>query len=152
MATRGTTLNFRHVEALNLIDVDFSEPSEQSIPDAWKDYLDHLNIKIPDEKEEADSKKRDELNRLHQQKSRDLLAELLQRMGAALGYKFNFIYLKDRAYYPQGHFDLEEEQGSVRRGLIELLWKGTPLIVRGLVPPIEIPPKDQQPSESTKSP
>ena len=34
MATRGNILHYRHVEALNLIDVDFSDPSEKDIRDA----------------------------------------------------------------------------------------------------------------------
>ena len=49
MVTRGNALHYRHVEALNLIDVEFSEVSEKDIRDAWKAYLDHLNIQLPNE-------------------------------------------------------------------------------------------------------
>jgi hypothetical protein len=34
MATRGNILHYRHVEALNLIDVEFSDTSESDIRDA----------------------------------------------------------------------------------------------------------------------
>jgi len=44
MATRGNILHYWHVEALNLIDVEFSEASEGNVRDAWKAYLGHLNI------------------------------------------------------------------------------------------------------------
>jgi hypothetical protein len=52
MATRGNVLHQYHVEALNLIDVEFSEPLEQDVRDSWKTYLDHLNIQLPDEAQE----------------------------------------------------------------------------------------------------
>ena len=40
MATRGRALDPRHVEALNMIDLEFE--GEKSVTDAWKAYLDHL--------------------------------------------------------------------------------------------------------------
>jgi hypothetical protein len=39
MSTRGNALHSEYVEALNLIDLEFSEPEEQDIRNAWKDYL-----------------------------------------------------------------------------------------------------------------
>src|SRR4030095_15191097 len=44
MATRATALNPLHIEALNLIDVEFStkKKSDRSVINAWKVYLDHL--------------------------------------------------------------------------------------------------------------
>jgi hypothetical protein len=43
MATRGNALHYRHVEALNLIDVEFFDASEKDVRETWKAYLDHLN-------------------------------------------------------------------------------------------------------------
>jgi hypothetical protein len=54
-------------------------------------------------------------------------------MGGALGYKFegfDFLYLKERSYIPQGHIDLSTEQRQIRKGLVEMLWRGRPLMVR----------------------
>jgi hypothetical protein len=63
------------VEALNLIDVEFSEASEKDIRDAWKAYLDHLNIWIPNETQEPDEAKRKNSQNQHEQRRQDLLAE-----------------------------------------------------------------------------
>ncbi len=97
IATRGNILHYRHVEALNLIDVEFSDASETDIRDAWKKYLDHLNIHLPDETQEPNAAKRTQLENQHEERRKDFLAELLQKMGSRLEYKFDFTYLKDRA-------------------------------------------------------
>ena len=59
-------------------------------------------------------------------------------MGGALGYKlegFDFIYLKERAYIPQGHVDLADEHMRIRKGLLAMIWEGRPLIVMNLPVP-----------------
>ena len=150
MATRGNALHYRHVEALNLIDVEFSDASEGNIRDAWKAYLDHLNTYAIDEAQEPDAAKLKHLQSQREERRKDLLAELLQKMGTRLGYGFDFTYLKGRAYYPQGHGSEVEEQTALRKGLIELLWRGRPLIVRAIQPPIEVPLKNA--SEDMKAP
>ena len=47
MATRAYTLSPAHVEALNRIDLEFSndKPSEKKVIEVWKQYLDHLGDK-----------------------------------------------------------------------------------------------------------
>lgn len=44
MATRGTILSPQHVEALNLIDIEFNprDRKEKKVLDAWRVYRDHL--------------------------------------------------------------------------------------------------------------
>jgi hypothetical protein len=138
MATRGNILHHWHVESLNLIDVEFSETAEKDIRDAWKAYLDHLNVRSPNETQEPDAAKREVLQKQHEETRKDLLAELLQKMGSRLGYGFDFTYLKGRAYYPEGHGTVVEEESAVRRGLIEMLWKGRALFVRAVVPNIDV--------------
>jgi hypothetical protein len=139
MATRGNVLHYLHVESLNLIDVEFSEPAEKDIRDAWKLYLDHLNVRVPNETQEPDAVKREALQKDHEERRKDLLAELLQKMGARLGYGFDFTYLKGRAYYPEGHGTMVDEESAIRKGLIEMLWKGRPLLVRAVVPNVQAP-------------
>src|SRR5262245_57594896 len=48
MATRGTRLSGRHVEALNAIQVEFhaKRGQERVVFEKWKEYLDHLNKKV----------------------------------------------------------------------------------------------------------
>src|ERR1035441_8952356 len=48
MATRATPVDFRHVQSLNMIDVEFSSDSSEDVAvrGAWKDYLDALNNKV----------------------------------------------------------------------------------------------------------
>jgi hypothetical protein len=66
-------------------------------------------------------------------------------MGARLGYNFDFTYLKGRAYYPKGHGTTVEEESVVRKGLIEMLWKGRMLMVRTVEPPAQPPDKQGTP-------
>lgn len=40
MATRGRTLSPEHVQALNMIELEFQKSSEKPILDAWKEYYD----------------------------------------------------------------------------------------------------------------
>lgn len=136
MATRANAVNERHVEALNLIDVEFHTTSEEDsgVRLAWKNYLDHLIQNTKDteagKNEKAQVDARDE-------RRQNLLAQLLFKMGGALGYNFegfDFIYLKERAYIPQGHVDLAADQQQIRKGLLEMLWRERPLIVRPLHP------------------
>ncbi len=135
MATRGNILDYRYVEALNLIDLEFAETAEQDIRDAWKHYLDHLsNYPVVDVRDEAT---RQSVVNQREANGKDLLAQLLNKMGKKLGYDFEFTYLKSRAYYPIGHGREMDEQGAVRRGLIKVLWEGRPLFIRPVEPPVQ---------------
>jgi len=110
VATRATPVDFRHVQSLNMIDVEFSSKSEEDvgIRNAWKEYLDALNNHV-----DFDTAPQLE-------KRRDLLAELLQRMGRALNYDFDFAFLKRNVYYPQGHED-DAMTGLKMRGACQAL-------------------------------
>jgi len=117
MATRATTVDFRHVQALNMIDVEFSStlPEDAAVRGAWREYLDALNDKV-------------DFNGIAQVERRhDLLAELLQRMGRALGYDFTFAHLKGRPYYPQGHEDDSIDNLKTRKAWLEIVEGNKPL-------------------------
>ncbi|MCW7073998.1 MAG: hypothetical protein OCU20_09045 [Methanophagales archaeon] len=118
MATRGTTLSPRHVEALNMIDLEFSskKKKEKKVVDAWKIYLDHLHglnldYDDPDYRVKMDAW----TNRSH-----ELLTELLYAMACSLGYEFDKVHLKKGSYTPQGHIDMEMEQNFIRQSLVGL--------------------------------
>lgn len=116
MATRASNLDVSHVQALNSIDVIFNGKSvrQEAVRRQWKHYLDHLNDKnYPKEHWEA--------------KRKELLVELLDTMGKHLGFDFDKTHLKNQSYYPQGYGDLEHENATVRRALIEILSGNRPL-------------------------
>jgi len=148
MATRANPVHEHHVEALNLIDVEFHTASKEDreIRLAWKTYLDQLIQNTTDVEEGKTSKEHSDAR---EQRRQNLLAQLLFKMGSTLGYNFegfDFIYLKERAYIPQGHVDQAAEHQQLRRGLIEMIWRGRPLIVRNIPPPE--PPQGPPPPKS----
>lgn len=110
MATRAYTISPVHVEALNRIDLEFSskEKSEKAVLDAWKEYLDLLGNKSLSPDQWAS-------------KRIDLLVELLYRMALVLDYEFDKTHIKNSAYAPVAHGTLEEQQETIRRGVIDLL-------------------------------
>lgn len=136
MATRGVALSWAHVEALNLIDLEFSikKPKEKKVIEAWKAYLDHLGDRnIPTEQWP--------IRRL------DLLIELLHTMSIVLNYQFDKTHLKNASYIPRAHGELEDDQTAIRRGLRELLEakRTIPMYVTNL------PPQSPQQTEADNS-
>jgi len=113
MATRGNAIHFRHVEALNMIDVQFSSDSD----DDKAVYLTHLTE--TGKEAEAGNNSPTQLN-TRENHRQDLLAELLNKMGHSLGYGFDHIYLKERAYYPQGHGEQAADALIIRKNLVEI--------------------------------
>ena len=111
MATRGTVLSFSHVEALNRIDLEFSNDKKyKKIIDSWKEYFDNLSQKATDEQLAVWSARNDEL-----------LANLLFEMGNKLNYEFDKILIKRNIYSPVGHSNVEREQQLIRRGILDLI-------------------------------
>jgi hypothetical protein len=105
MVTRGSRLSARHVEALNGIQMEFSnEGKEKKVVDAWKLYITHLNSPHAP----------DNLN-LWFSKAEDLLIELLYDMGICLGYEFEKDRIKREAYVPQLFGEIESEQTALRK-------------------------------------
>ncbi len=109
MATRAIPLSNLHVEALNLIDLEFRKGrKEKAVIHAWKAYLDLLGDRnMPRE--------------MWVEKKRDMLTDLLQKMAIVLDYEFDATHIRNSIYYPDGHGKLEEEQNALRLGLIEVL-------------------------------
>jgi len=110
MATRAYNVSWKHVEALNRIDLEFdrSHKKEKEVIEAWKEYLDLLgNMSI-----QADQWN---LKRV------DLLVELLHKMARVLDYDFDKIHIKNSSYSPRVHGETEEQQSILRKGLVEVL-------------------------------
>ena len=116
MAYRVTRLSPQFVQALNLIDIEFTDNSEKPIRDAWKELQDHYadwGRKTTAEREAAGLTLIERAN--------DLLAEMLVKMGSSLGYTFDKVYVKKASYYPEGLGDMELEQHALRKGLLRVL-------------------------------
>ncbi|GLO13629.1 hypothetical protein PPUJ20028_22100 [Pseudomonas putida] len=114
MATRAARMSPDHVQALNMIDLAFNggsrtrRRSETDVLDAWRDYLDHLTSAIGD------------AERWHDRQG-ELFIILLSSMASDLGLRYDRVLLRNGAYMPKGHTDIEEEQLQARRLLLEVL-------------------------------
>ena len=110
MATRATRLIPRHVDALNAIEVEFSDGSagDTKVLEAWRLYLDHLGDNTGDQQRWTE-------------KGNDLLVDLLYEMSRALKYDFSKVDLKKNIYTPMAHGELEEDQYVLRKYVVEML-------------------------------
>jgi len=119
MNTRVGTLTVEHVNALNAVPLEFHK--DKVIMQSWRTYLDHLNHQ--NAAIETWGTKRVEL-----------YTDLLEKMAKKLNYGFDPLQLKNEIYAPRGHFELENDQTLIRRGIVELM-KGErtlPLDVRSI--------------------
>jgi len=108
MASRASRLAFEHVQALNMIDIEFygNKSKNKAVLDAWKEYLDLLSNSSLKEKS-AD---------VWNAKADDLFIELMYKMALALGYEFDRTAIKNTSYMPVAHGTMEDEQNIIRRG------------------------------------
>ena len=113
MRTRATPISVDHVQALNLIDVEFCSPNpgDQGVRESWDRYLTHLNR--PDVSP-------GDLD-MWVNAERDLLADMLNKMAVVVGYHFDFTYLKTHTYYPRGHGEAEVLAQQMQKDLAEIV-------------------------------
>ena len=110
MATRSAHLSNAHIEALNLVEIEFdlSVSKEREVVDSWRVYLSHLNdIHYPRDSWGA--------------RRADLLNDLLHSMSKALGYSYGKNEIKSGTYYPQGYLDADTENVQTRKLWLEIL-------------------------------
>jgi len=109
MATRAARLSPEHVQALNMIDVAFYKTKK--VREAWKALFDSFCRKASDQTEDKIlSEERDRL-----------LVELMYEMAQSLGYDFDRTHIKNQAYTPQAHGEIEVEANFIRRTLAKML-------------------------------
>jgi hypothetical protein len=113
MTTRAALLSPAHVEALNIVPIEFygTRKAFVDVVDAWKEYIDYLYKDIDDPKRWAE-------------KRIELLNRLLSKMGEALGYEFNSVEISRELYSPKGHAAIESDQEIIRRGLARVFTGG----------------------------
>lgn len=114
MATRATPLSPLHVEALNMVDIEFYK--DKKIINAWKLLMDNF-LNYPQDLKDPDYGSKLSASA---EKSKELLTDLLYEMSKTLDYDFDKVHLKRGAYIPKGHADIELEQNIIRRGFVEI--------------------------------
>ncbi len=119
MATRATPIDVRHVEALNMIDIEFNgkNSKEKDVLRAWKDYLDHL-------RNNASSLE------FWGPKKEELFVDLLHKMAICLNYKFEKSDLRNTSYFPKGLGQIQDLQRIILERFGEILngERGFPVI------------------------
>lgn len=123
MATRAARLSADHVRALNMIDLAFNggrtgrrKPTETDVLDTWREYLDHLTSAVS----EANIDR-------WLEKQHELLVVMLSAMATDLNLRYDRVLLRNGAYIPKGHTDLESEQQKLRHLAISVLSGKQPL-------------------------
>jgi hypothetical protein len=121
MGTRQARTSADHVRALNMIDLAFDghrilglyrhrTTSEQSVLEAWHEYLNHLNTRYDEATLTIWGVRGD-----------DLFTEMLVRIARDLSFKFDKVQLKTGSYWPRAHADIDTEQQTIRKQLVKLL-------------------------------
>lgn len=113
MATRAAYVSPEHVQALNMIDLEFQGMKFKSVRTAWKTYLDHLSSYPKDD---------EKLQALWGERRVDFLASLLMEMGKSLDYEFDEVDIKKGIYSPEAHSQIETELRLLRQGLLRLIY------------------------------
>jgi hypothetical protein len=112
-------LQYRHVEALNMVGIDFSEIAP--VIEAWEEYLDKLNTTEPT----------DEIQKPQFYKDRDAkFFALIFSLSQALGYKFTRLEVEKQYYSPQAHGTWAEQETAFRKGLVSLFNNESSLPIR----------------------
>ena len=125
MSTRAQRLSNTHVEALNMIDIEFygirifgiklPTKREKAVTNAWKNHNDHLKESFTPENET-----------LWVMNSDTNFNKLLYEMSLILGYDFDEVQLKRDCYRPDMHRAVEDAQLRVLNGLDQIV-NGKPL-------------------------
>ena len=123
MTTRATPLAAAYVQSLNRIFVEFTKPKEKKVREAWATLLDHFNrAPIPPVAPQTDQPPADHTKYVQDrqvynsaqtqwnERTRDFEITLLKEMGSIFKYDFDEVTIRNAAYYPRGHGDLEFEQ------------------------------------------
>lgn len=120
MATRATRVSPDHVQALNMIDIEFygrtifgfrfQNLKEKMVVESWRVYHDHLNQQVAQD-----------AIRVWIVRGDELFTDLLYKMSMALGYNFDLVQLKRGIYHPRAHDEQEIAQLTIRDNLVKIL-------------------------------
>ena len=121
MRTRSLPLSWEHVQALNLVELEFRNHTR--VIDARKNYLKILNEPIPTAEEQESFHQF--LNRRNK-----LLTLLIDEIAKTLNVKVKQLDIYEGNYVPKAWDDEEWDKALIRRGLIEVLTGITPIWVK----------------------
>lgn len=139
--TRSAKLSPEHVNALNLVEIEFSQYTR--VKGSWSRYMDSLSSRVP----MTEATSNDHLLRRDQ-----LFIKLVQDIANVLGMRHvDITDVMTTNYYPQGWQTDEEEQRQLRQLLISFLSGNHPIPVRlhdtsqwnGPFPPLLRPKTDK---------
>jgi len=136
MATRSAPLAAMHIEALNLVELEFQAAPHPSttVVAAGRLYMDHLKSQYP--KEMWDTRRV------------ELLVDLLYEMSTALDYNFDKVQIKAGSYYPSAYGETENDNYNTRKLWLEILQGKRLLPIASVVapsPPTEKANEEKQP-------
>lgn len=109
MGTRGAPVSQQHVQALNSVAVVFNKRRHAKIRRAWETFLQHVNTQ------------RETAPGTWDERYADLKADLLQAMGADVGYNFTIDDMKRQLYAPLGHVEAEIDLLQIRQALAKVI-------------------------------
>lgn len=139
MATRRVGISPEHVNALNLVEVDFY--GCERVQEHWKVYKDHLFGSGPEDDAWREKKER-------------LLANMLFEMATALRFRIPAMEIFKGGYAPKGWAHRDSRQFEAMEYIYELS-KGTkivPIWLRGVTPQSPSQPPLPAESESQRQP
>lgn len=127
MGTRRNTMAAEHVQALNLIDIEFAKDTK--VIERWHDLLQHFTITHARRagEEAAEGMTQDMVSanqskfdkRLFDERQK-LLAKLLQEMGKKLEFDLEQFDIAEGGYYPSGLGNIELQQQAIRTLLVDI--------------------------------
>lgn len=110
MATRQTILDQKHVQSLNLVEIEFHGLRERRVVDTLRLYIAHLNLNVlPQEGNQWD------------QRRKELLAAMLYEMAKVLNFNFDQSQIQTGSYSPQGWLTTGVENEQTRKLWLEVL-------------------------------
>ncbi len=120
MATRANMVSLEHVQALNMIDIEFY--NEKQIKNSWNIYRDHLNSHPYNQSEDVKNQ--------WLEKGYHCLIDLLYEMSKFFDYNFNKVMLKNELYVPKAHQFVDVEQNIIRSKLVDIVTGNQPINVQ----------------------
>ena len=112
MTTRKTPLSPERVQALNLVEVEFS--GEKGVMAKFTKLLETYNDQVRWKSEKV------EIREAVVQEVDDRTAELLREIGCVLGYNLENLSLLRGGYYPEAFSILEQQQQEIREFFVGL--------------------------------
>ena len=128
MATRAARVAADHVQALNMIDLEFGKgrwgwwlAKDKEVIKRWRSYADHLGVQFADDPTAL---------RSWVDRGDELFLDLLEAMAKALSYDFDRVQLKRGLYYPRAHSEAEQRREVFERALVRIVTGEDALPVR----------------------